>query len=80
MKVAQEEKDKFKEEAESSRKVASEATKEAKLIKEELRTCQLDREYRKDIADKKTTLVDTLQKDLQAQVEKCGELTAENTQ
>ena len=78
--VAREEKDKFKEEAESSRKVASEATKEAKLIKEELQTCQLDREYHKDVAEKKTALVDTLQNDLQAQIEKCGKLTAENNQ
>ena len=38
VKTALEEKDKYKE-AESSRKAASEATKEAKLIKEELRTC-----------------------------------------
>ena len=36
VKVAREEKDKFKEEDECSRKVASEATKEVKLIKEEL--------------------------------------------
>lgn len=80
VKVSQEEKDKFKEEAESSRNVASEATKEVKLIKEELWTCQLDREYHKDVAEKKTALVDTLQNDLQAQTEKCGELTAENNQ
>ena len=75
VKVAQEKRDKFKGEAESSKNVASEATKEVKLIKEKLRTCQLDREYHKDVAEKKTALVDTLQNDLQAQIEKCGELT-----
>ena len=76
MKVALEEKEKFKEEAESSRKAASEATKEVKRIKDELRTCQLNREYHKDVVEKKTALVDTLQNDLQAQIEKCGKLTA----
>ena len=80
VKVSLREKDKFKEEAESSKKAASEATKEAKQIKEELRTCQLDREYHKDVAEKQTALVDNLQKDLQAQIERCGELIAENNQ
>ena len=60
--------------------MASKATKEVKLIKEELRTCQLDREYHKDVADKKTALVDTLQKDLQAQVDRCSELIKENAE
>ena len=69
-KTALEEKERFKKEAESSREVASKATKEAKLIKEELRTCQLDREYHRGVAEDKTTLADTLQKDLQAQVDK----------
>ena len=80
MKIALEEKDKYKEEVESLRRLASEADKEAKEVKEELRTCKLDREYHKDVADKKTALADTLQKDLQAQVEKCDELTTENNQ
>ena len=60
VKTAMEQNEKFKEEAETSKKAASEATKEVKRIKEELRTCQLDREYHKDVAEKKTDLVDTL--------------------
>ena len=69
VKVSLEEKDKFKEEAESSRRLASEANKEVKEVKEELRTCKLNREYHKDVTDKKTALVDTLQNDLQSQTE-----------
>lgn len=50
VKTSMEQNEKFKEEAESSRKAAAEAIKEAKLKNEELRTCQLDREYHKDVA------------------------------
>ena len=78
MKTAIEEKDKYKEEAESSKAAASKAIKEAKLIKEELRTCQLDREYHRKVAEEKTTLTDTLQKDLQTQVDRCNELVAKD--
>ena len=78
VKTALEEKDKYKEEAESSKAAASKAIKEAKLIKEELRTCQLGREYHRGVAKEKTTLFDTLQKDLQAQVDKCNELAEDN--
>ena len=70
--------EKYKEEAESSRAAASKAVKEAKEIKEELRTCQLDREYHRGVATEKTTLADDLQKNLQAQVDKCLELSREN--
>ena len=62
-KAALEEKEK---EAASSREMASKANKEVKIVKEELRTCQLDREYHRGVANKKTALVDDLQKDLQA--------------
>ena len=82
-KTALEEKEKYKEEAESSKAAASKAIKEAKLVREELRTCQLDREYHRGVAEEKTNLADNLQKDLQSQVEKCDELTkkdAEKTQ
>ena len=67
--------EKYKGEAESSRAAASKAVKEAKEIREELRTCQLDREYHRGVAEEKTSLVDTLQKDLQSQVDKCLELS-----
>ena len=70
--------EKYKEEAESSKAAASKAIKEAKEIKEELRTCQLDREYHRGVATEKTTLADDLQKNLQAQVDKCLELSREN--
>lgn len=63
-KTALEEMEKYKGEAESSKAAASKAIKEAKEIKEELRTCQLDREYHRDVATEKTILVDDLQKDL----------------
>ena len=76
-KTALEEKEK---EAASSKEVASKATKEAKLVREELRTCQLDREYHRGVAEEKTTLSDTLQKDLQAQVDKCSELVKDNAE
>ena len=39
VKIALEEKDKFKEEVESSRKATSEVPEDDKLIKEELQTC-----------------------------------------
>ena len=71
-KAALEEREK---EAASSKEAASKAIKEAKLVKEELRTCQLDREYHRGVAEEKTNLADNLQKDLQSQVEKCDELT-----
>ena len=80
VKTALEEKEKFKKEAESSREVASKATKEAKLVREELQTCQLDREYHRGVAEDKNTLVDNIQKDLQAQVDKCSELAKENAE
>ena len=70
--------DKCKKEAESSKAAASKAIKEAKEIKEELRTCQLDREYHRGVAEEKTSLADTLQKDLQSQIDKCLDLTREN--
>ena len=70
--------DKCKKEAESSKAAASKAIKEVKEIREELRTCQLDREYHRGVATEKTTLADDLQKNLQAQVDKCLELTREN--
>ena len=47
-KTAFEEKEK---EAASSKEATSKATKEAKLVKEELRTCQLDREYYRGVAE-----------------------------
>ena len=74
-KTALEEIEKYKGEAESSKAAASKAIKEAKEIKEELRTCHLDREYHRGVAEEKTSLVDTLQKDLQSQVDKCLELS-----
>ena len=80
VKTALEERDKYKGEAESLQRLASEATNEVREVKEELRTCKLDMEYHKDVADKKIALVDSLQIDLQTQVEKCGELAAENAQ
>ena len=49
-------------------------------MKDELCTYQLDREYHRGVADDKTTLADNLQKDLQAQVEKCSELAKENAE
>ena len=70
--------DKCKKEAESSKAAASKAIKEAKEIKEELRTCQLDREYHRGVAEEKTSLADTLQKDLQSEIDKCLDLTREN--
>ena len=70
--------DKCKKEAESSKAAASKAIKEAKEIKEELRTCRLDKEYHQGVATEKTTLADDLQKNLQAQVDKCLDLTREN--
>ena len=72
--------DKCKKEAESSKTAASKAVKEAKEIKEELRTCQLDREYHRGVATEKTTLADDLQIDLQAQMDKCSELTAKDAE
>ena len=77
-KTALEEMEKYKEEAESSKASTSKAIKEAKETKEELRTCQLDREYHRKVAEEKTTLTDTLQKDLQSQMDKCLELSREN--
>ena len=79
-KTALEENEKYKEEAESSKAATSKAIKEAKQIKEELRTCQLDREYHRGVATEKTTLADDLQKDLQAQMDKCSELTAKDAE
>ena len=76
-KTALEEKEK---EAASSKEAASKATREAKLVKEELRTCQLDREYHRGVAEEKTSLSDTLQKDLQTQVDKCLELSKKDTE
>ena len=70
--------DKYKKEAESSKAAASKAIKEAKEIKEELRTCRLDKEYHLGVATEKTTLADDLQKNLQAQIDKCLDLTREN--
>ena len=70
--------DKCKKEAESSKAAASKAIKEVKEIKEELRTCRLDKEYHQGVATEKTTLADDLQKNLQAQVDKCLDLTREN--
>ena len=70
--------DKCKKEAESSKAAASKAIKEAKEIKEELRTCRLDKEYHLGVATEKTTLADDLQKNLQAQIDKCLDLTREN--
>lgn len=70
--------EKYKQEAESSKASASKATKEAKEIKEALRTCQLDNEYHRGVASEKTTLADDLQKNLQAQIDKCLDLTREN--
>ena len=72
--------DKCKKEAESSKTAASKAIREAKEIKEELRTCQLDREYHRGVAEEKTSLADTLQKDLQSQIDKCLDLSRENVE
>ena len=80
VKISLVEKEKFKEKVESSRKAASEATKEVKEIKEYLQTCRLDRDYHKDLVEKKTALVDNLQNDLQTQTEQCGKMSAENIQ
>lgn len=56
----------LKSELETTKKAASEATKEAKDKKEELRTCRLGRDYHAELANQKSSLVDGLQK-------KCGE-------
>lgn len=77
VKTAMEKNEKLKEEAETAKKTATEAVKEAKLTREELRTCQLNREYHKEVAETKTSLASNLHNDLQAQTEKCGELAAE---
>ena len=50
--------------------MASEATKEAKEMKEELKTCQIDWDYHKDAAETRTALVSELQGHLQAEVQK----------
>ena len=66
-----------KKDAEVSKNVASEATKEAKQTKEELRTCRIDRDYHKDVAETRTALVSELQGHLQAKVQKGKQLAAE---
>lgn len=72
-----EENAKLKTELETARMAASEATKEAKERKKELRTCRLDRDYHADVANQKTFLANTLQNYLQAQTTRCEQLTAE---
>lgn len=79
-----EENDDHKVELETARKAASEAAKEAKEAikeakekKEELRTCHLDRDYHAHFANQKSSLVDDLQINMQAQTTKCKQLTAE---
>lgn len=69
--------EKLKEEVKTAKKATTEAIKEAKLTREELRTCQLDREYHQEVVETKTSLASNLQNDLHAQTEKCGELAAE---
>ena len=56
--------DKLKEEAETAKKTAVEAVKEGRMTKEELRTCQLDRNNHKEVAETKTSLAINLQNDL----------------
>ena len=55
-----------KQEAEIAKTTAVEAVKEAKLIKEELRTCRVGKDYHVDLANQKTSLNSNLQNDLQA--------------
>ena len=48
----------LKTELEAAKKAASEAVKEAKEKKEELRTCRLDRDYHADLENQKSSLND----------------------
>ena len=52
----------LREEAKTAKKASAEAVKETKAMKEELRTCQLDRDYHKEVVITKTTLARDLQK------------------
>lgn len=68
---------KLKEEVEAATEAAAEAVKELKETKETLRTCQLDRNYHKEAAEKTTTLNNDLQNNLQAETLKCEQLAEE---
>lgn len=52
-----------KQAASDATKEAKDATREAKEKKEELRTCRLDRDYHADLANKKSSLVESLEKE-----------------
>lgn len=67
----------LKTELEAAKKAVSEATKEAKEKKEELRTCRLDRDYHADLANQKSALNDDLQLKLRASTLKCEQLSSE---
>lgn len=58
--TAIQENSKLKKEAEAAKKANTKAVKEAKAIREELRTCQLNRDYHKEAIEIKTALASDL--------------------
>ena len=75
--AALEENAQLKVEVDAAKKAAAEAVKEAKEVKEALRTCQLDRDYHKEVVEKKTALASDLQDNLQAEALKCEQYAAQ---
>ena len=66
-----EENDRLRAEAEAAKRAAAEIAKETKEVKEELRTCRLDRDYHKEATEKKCAFARKLQDNLQVEVLKC---------
>ena len=66
-----------KQAASDAAKEAKDAIKEAKEKKEELRTCRLDRDYHADLANKKSSLVEGLEKEVASLQESKAELSDE---
>ena len=75
--TALEENSKLKDEAEAAKQVVAEVTKEAKEIREALRTCGLDRDYHKEVIEKKIALACNLQDNLQVESSRCKQLASE---
>ena len=82
-----EENNDLKAELEAAKKASSEAAKEAKDAikeakekKEELRTCRLDRDYHADLANKKSSLVEDLQKETESLKESHAKTVSELTE
>ena len=69
-----------KQAASDAAKEAKDAIREAKEKKEELRTCRLDRDYHADLANKKSSLVEGLEKETASLKESHAKAVSELTE